>query len=226
MAHSLSGKTLGIIHSAVFTANIVQKFTDEIIPDVSVLHFGDDSIQRDNLNAEVGVIPRVNFFKFVTYAHFLQEAGCDLILLGCSTFNQAVEHARPMISTPMLQIDRPMMELAVEKGDVIGLLATLPSTVPASERILRQAAADAGKSVRIETILCGEAFQALRGGDVERHNELLLGAIDQLQNKSDAIVMAQVSMSLLEPYLSSTRVPVFNSARTGFTRVREILESQ
>jgi len=32
-------------------------------------------------------------------------------------------------------------------------------------------------------------------------------------------------MSVLESRLTNTRVPVYNSGRTGFTRVREMLES-
>ena len=161
----------------------------------------------------------------MTYARFLQEAGIDLILLGCSTFNRAVEYARPMIDIPMLQIDRPMMDLAVQDGTRVGLLATLPSTVPSSERLLRQAAEDAGKDVEITTVLSSEAFKVLRAGEPEKHNEILLEEIDTLSQKVDAIVMAQVSMSVLEPRLTNTRVPVYNSGRTGFTRVREILES-
>jgi Asp/Glu/hydantoin racemase len=225
MKKDLSGKTLGIIHAAVFTSQIVQKYIDEIIPEVSVMHLGDDTIQRDNLAAEVGTIPKVNYFKFVMYARFLEEAGVDLILLACSTFNRAVEYARPMITIPMLQIDRPMMDLAVQDGPRVGLLATLPSTVPSSERLLRLAAEEAGKEVDIKTVLSSEAFKSLRAGHTEKHNEILLEEIEKLSQEVDAIVMAQVSMSALEPRLTNTRVSVYNSGRTGFTKVREILES-
>jgi len=221
----LSNKTLGIIHAAVFTAQVVQKYVNEIIPEVSVMHLGDDTIQRDNFKAEPGVIPKVNYFKFATYAHFLEEAGVDLIMLGCSTFNYAVEHARPMINTPLLQIDRPMMDLAVQEGKRIGLLATLPSTVPSSERLLRQAATDARKEIEVKTVLCSEAFKLLRAGSPEKHNEMLLEEIDKLSNEVDAIVMAQVSMSALEPYLNNRKVPVYNSGRTGFSKARQILEN-
>lgn len=103
---------------------------------MEVLHCGDDSIQRDNLLAPVGTIPKHNYYKFITFARFLQEAGDDLILLACSTFNSAVEVARPIINVPLLQIDRPMMEMAVRQGRRIGLLATIPSTVLSSERLL------------------------------------------------------------------------------------------
>lgn len=225
MSKDLSNKTLGIIHAAVFTAQTVQKYIDEIIPEVSVLHLGDDSIQRDNLRAPIGTIPKTNYFKFVTYARFLEEAGADLIMLGCSTFNRAVELARPMINTPLLQIDRPMMDLAVRDGRRIGLLATLAMTVPSSERLLRLAASEAGREVEITTVLSTEAFNVLRAGNPQKHNEMLLEEIDKLSRKVDAIVMAQVSMSVLEPQLKNTRVPVYNSGRTGFARAREILES-
>jgi Asp/Glu/hydantoin racemase len=225
MKKDLSDKTLGIIHAAVFTAQTVQKYIDEIIPEVSVMHLGDDTVNRDNLAAEVGTIPKVNYFKFVTYARFLEEAGVDLILLGCSTFNRAVEYARPMIEVPMLQIDRPMMDSAVREGPRVGLLATLPSTVPSSERLLRMAAEEAGKEVKIKTILCSEAFKVLRAGNPDKHNQILLEEIEKLSKGVDAIVMAQVSMSVLEPHLANTRVPVYNSGRTGFSKVREILES-
>ncbi|MGE4282985.1 MAG: aspartate/glutamate racemase family protein [Clostridia bacterium] len=225
MKKDLSSKTLGIIHAAVFTSNTVQPYIKEIMPEVQVMHLGDDTIQRDNLTAEVGTIPKMNYFKFTTYCSFLEEAGVDLIMLGCSTFNKAVELARPMINTPLLQIDRPMMDLAVQTGKTIGLLATLPSTIPSSERLLQLAADEAGKEIQIKTVLCSEAFKVLREGKPEKHNEMLMEEIDQLSKEVDCICMAQVSMSVLESRLTNTKVPVYNSGRTGFTRAREILES-
>ncbi|MBQ1503849.1 MAG: Asp/Glu/hydantoin racemase, partial [Oscillospiraceae bacterium] len=93
---ALKDRTLGIIHAAVFTANAVEPYAKEIIPEVTIMHLGDETIQRDNFAAPVGTIPKVNLFKFTTYARFLQEAGCDMIMLACSTFNSAVAAARPM----------------------------------------------------------------------------------------------------------------------------------
>lgn len=226
MEQKLVGKTLGIIHAAVFTANTVAPCCKEIIPEVEIMHLGDDTVQRDNLKAPVGTIPKVNFFKFSTYCHFLEEAGVDLIMLGCSTFNQAAEYARPMINTPILNIDRPMMDLAVKQGKRVGLLGTLPSTMPASERLLREAGRDAGiDDLIVKPVLEAEAFKVLRAGDTAKHNEMLLDAIAKLSKEVDAIVMAQVSMSALEGELKNHDfgIPVYNSGRTGFERAREML---
>lgn len=224
MAKNLTGKKLGIIHAALITTGAVQRFVKEIIPEVEVVHFVDDTIQNTNFACAPGTIPPANYAKFVQAALSQQEYGVDLILLVCSTFNRAVEYARPMIRTPMLQIDRPMMDLAVRHGTRLGLLATVPTTVPASERLLRLAAADAGKTIEIKTRLCSDAFAAIKAGEVEKHNELLLAEIDRLAAEVDAIVLAQLSMSALEPRLTSTRVPVYNSGRTAFTHIRHFLE--
>jgi len=222
---NLNNKTLGIIHAALISTKGVQPYIQEIIPEVTVVHHVDDTIQNSNFICPPGVIPKENYFKFASYAYYLEKAGVDMILLACSTFNRAVEHARPMINVPMLQIDRPMMDLAVLEGKRIGLLATVPTTVPSSERLLKLAADEAGKEIEITTVLCSRAFEEIKKGNVDKHNELLLLEIEKLSDSVDAIVMAQVSMSALEPMLKNTRVPVFNSGRTGFNRVREILES-
>ena len=224
MKKDLSNKTLGIIHASMITARAVQKYIDEIIPEVKIMHIVDDTIQRDNIAAGVGIIPKVNYFKFAQYAHNLEEAKVDLIMLACSTFNFAAELARPMVNTPIAQIDRPMMEMAVQAGKRIGLLATLPTTVPSSERLLKIAGVEVGKKIEITTVLCSEAFKELEKGNVDGHNEILMKEIGRLSKEVDVIVMAQLSMSALAPYLKDTTVPVYNSGFTGFTRVREMLE--
>jgi len=161
----LSNKTLGIIHASIITTQAVKPYIEKIIPEVKIMHVVDDTIQRDNIAAGVGVIPKVNYYKFAQYAHNLEEAKVDLIMLACSTFNYAAELARPMINTPIVQIDRPMMEQAVQMGKRIGLLATLATTVPSSERLLKIAAAEAGKEIEINTVLCSEAFEEYEKGN-------------------------------------------------------------
>ena len=74
----------------------------------------------------------------------------------------------------------------------------------------------------MRSLISGEQ---LLEGNPEKHNAILLDEIDKLSKEVDAIVMAQVSMTALEPLLTKTRVPVYNSGRTGFTKAREILES-
>lgn len=221
----LRGKTLGVYHAAHITIPTLEQFAGEYIPEVTLMHFCDDTIQRDNLAAPVGEIPKANYFKFTQYCHNLEEAGADAILLCCSTFNRAAELAAPMINIPIVQIDRAMMDKAVRTGSRIGLLGTLPSTMPASERLLRKAAADAGRDITVTSVLCSEAFVELtQRKNTERHNEMLLEAIEELTGKVDCVVMAQLSMSALAPRLKEAKIPVYTSGDTGILRAREVLE--
>ena len=99
------------------------------------------------------------------------------------------------------------------------------TTVPSSERLLQIAAREAGKEIECKTVLCEEAFEAYSRGDIEAHNAILVDAIAKLSEEVDCIVMAQLSMSALAPFLGETKVPVYNSGSTGFLRVREMLEN-
>ena len=105
----------------------------------------------------------------------------------------------------------------------MGLLATLATTVPSSERLLRIVAAEQRKEVALTTVLRPEAFEAFQRGDIAAHNAMLLEEIEKLSDKVDSIALAQLSMSALARELKETRVPVFNSGTTGFERVRDML---
>ena len=51
-------RTIGIIHAVNLTIRAMQPFLERYIPDVEVMHLCDDTIQRDNIAAGIGVIPR------------------------------------------------------------------------------------------------------------------------------------------------------------------------
>ena len=58
MPKNLSGRKLGIIHAALITTRAVQKYIDEIIPEVEVVHWVDDTIQNTNFACEPGIDPQ------------------------------------------------------------------------------------------------------------------------------------------------------------------------
>lgn len=225
MGKTAASKMLGIIHAGTWVAATGKRFSDEILPGVPILYVCDDTLQYDFMKAGPGNIPKSNFWRVATHARALQASGCDLVMVGCSTMSPSVEHAQPMVDVPMLQIDRPMYDRAVRIGGRVGLLATLDTTIPSSERLLRKAAAEAGKEIELVTVYCPEAFRLLLAGDTAAHDSMLLGEIDALARRVDVVTCAQLSMALLEDRVQSAPVPVLNSAREGFARAREMLEA-
>jgi len=220
---SLTGKTLGIVHAALWVAPIANRYTAELLPGVRVMTICDDSLEEEFLR--IGHVPPHNYYRAATYIQFLEQAGANAVLFGCSTMNRTVEYVQPLVGIPVQQIDAPMMEEAVRLGSRIGMLATLPTTVPSSTRLLEQKAAQAGKRITITTVLRNDAFQKLQQGDRRAHNDILLFEVERLSTQVDVIVLAHVSMSLLEDDVQGARVPVLNSGRTGFQAMRELLET-
>jgi Asp/Glu/hydantoin racemase len=226
MAKDLSDKTLGVIHAGTWVAATGARFHEMIMPEAKLLHICDDTLMDQFLQTGPGIIPEYNFYRVATYARFLQDTGADLVMLGCSTMGPSVPIAEPMVDVPMLNIDWPMMQKAVRDGPRVGLICTLDTTVPSSTSLLQRAIAEAGTETEIVQLFSEEAFQALRRGNQEKHDRILLDLIAAHEDDLDAIVLAQLSMSVLDDRTHGQfAIPVYNSGREGWTRAREILEA-
>ena len=140
MNKDLSGKTLGIIHASHITIEAMRPYIQEYIPEVSIMHLCDDTIQRDNIAAGAGVIPKRNYYKFAQYAHNLEEAGGEMIFFACSSFYFSAGLGRPQIDKPISPIYRPVMGKTGQTGKEIGLLGTFATTVPSSRELIQNSA--------------------------------------------------------------------------------------
>lgn len=218
---------VGIIHTSIVTYPIIKKYTDEIIPDVEILHIADDTMYKENSELKSGEEPLNNYKKFLLYTSFLEKLGVNLVVLACSTLNKAVELIKPLVKVKLLEIDRPMMELAVENGNKIGIIATLESTVIPSTNLLKKISKEKKKEVEIFTRVCNEAFYELKKGNIEKHNLIIMKTIKELSNLVDVICLAQLSMSVVETHLREMDIPipVYNSGRIGISKVKEILKN-
>ncbi len=219
----LNDKMLGLIHASSISIAMCQPFIDEYIPEVAVMHFADDTVQRDNLLAPVGALPKKNFGKFALYSKILQNSGADMVLLACSTFNEAVEFAQPMIDIPIWQIDGPMVEMVVSDSKKVGILGTLPSAVYAEERLINLSAGKRNRKIELVKEVHRDAFEVLLTGDREKHNAMLIDSLYNMAKEVDCIVLAQISMAILEPFTKDVPVPVYNSGRTCFPALRKFL---
>jgi aspartate/glutamate racemase len=79
--------------------------------------------------------------------------------------------------------------------------------------------------VELITSVTPEAYDALLSGNADRHDDLLLDAIDSLSAQGiDAIVLAQVSMARLLPKLQGrVNVPVYSSLTSSLAAIRKRL---
>jgi hypothetical protein len=118
-----------------------------------------------------------------------------------------------------------MAERAVAVGARIGVLATLRSTLEPTGALIRRVAADAGRTIEVRERVAEGAFEALSGGDTDRHDRLVGAALRELVGWADVVVLAQASMARVADGLGpeDRSVPILTSPRLGVERVREVL---
>jgi Asp/Glu/hydantoin racemase len=203
--------------------SLAERFDDlaaEYVPVVDHFHIVDESVLNDALEAGE-LTPAVNR-RICSQLSLAEDAGADLILDTCSSTSPAVDVAREMVGVPILKIDDPMTEAAVEHGEDITILATAESTLGPSAELVQRKADQRAKEINLRTELADGALDALQSGEKNRHDRLVTDRAVELAGPTDVIVLAQASMSHLAPDLSDhVSVPVLSSPDMAMETVAE-----
>ena len=193
-------KKLALLHTVVFLADFFKKKLAEKYPDLSSFHVMDESLLQDLMSA--GEVTPAVIRRLAGQAFLAREAGAEVILFTCSSTSPAVDFVRPMLDIPVIKIDDPLAERAVQTGRRIGLVCTAKTTVGPSERLVMQHAAAQKKEVKTTVCFEPSAFDAVMAGDRKRHDEIIAKAVTELSQNCDVVVLAQASMAHLVPALS------------------------
>jgi Asp/Glu/hydantoin racemase len=165
-----------------------------------------DVIRRGELSATTAR-------RVVQHVASAEAAGADYILVTCSSIGRAVETAAALVNVPVLRVDQPMADKAVQISGKIGVLATLPTTLEPTADLITRRAAKAGKSIQLTSRLCEGAFDQLMSGNAAQHDKLVAGALKELSAQVEVVVLAQASMARVVEGLSAEerRVPILAS---------------
>lgn len=220
-------KTLALIHTSFVFLNVetsVMKMLSDAMPDVRLVNIVDDSLLADVIR-EGKVTPAITR-KICHYILAAEQTGADAILSLCSTMGETIDVARKLVSMPIMKIDEPMAEKAVAEGERIGVIATVPTTLEPTIRLIRSKGSEIGKQVKTERLLCEGAFQILMSGDKTKHDQMVIEKASSAAKNVDVFVLAQASMARLESQISQ-RVgkPVFSSPRLGVERAKQVMAS-
>lgn len=202
---------LGLIHTSATLVPIFSQLCRDKLPGVELFHIADDSLIKDVI-AKGHLTPRTAR-RVVDHIAWAEDAGADAILVTCSSIGAAVEAAVPLTGVPVIRVDQPMADRAVETGSTVGVVATLSTTLEPTADLIRRRALAAAKSVDVVARLCEGAFEALMDGDSVRHDEMVASGLRALSREVDVIVLAQASMARVVEALAleDRRVPILAS---------------
>jgi Asp/Glu/hydantoin racemase len=215
---------LAIIHTTPATVDPMKALATEMLPGVELVNFVDDSI-LPQLGKNGGDLREVEE-RLIHYARFAEQVGADVILEACSSVGEVVNKMQSAVSIPIVRIDESMAEQAVQRGERLGVAATLPTTLEPTTRLLHVKAQAAGKQVEITPLLIEGAYQKLMAGDREGHDNLLVENLQELAHTLDVVVLAQASMARVLPRLSpAEQDKIIVSPRLALERVKTVIAS-
>ena len=216
---------LAIIHTTSATVEPMKALAAEILFHCELVNFVDDSI-LPQLGRNDGNLAEVEE-RLIHYARFAEEVGSDVILEACSSVGELVTKMQSAVSVPIVRIDVVMAEQAVQRGERLGVAATLPTTLQPTTRLLRAKAEKAGKQVEVTPLLIEGAYRKLMAGDREGHDNLLVDKIQELAGTVDVVVLAQASMARVLPRLSvADQNKILISPRLAMERVKSIISDK
>ena len=216
-------KTIGLVHAVLPALAPMRDVLARKLPEARIINLLDEGLltEAERLG---GLVPET-IARITAVIELLVKAQADVILLTCTAYSPAVpELARRFAPIPILAVDQTMVEHAITLGSRIGVLATVPAGLEQQQVLLREAASRAKATIEIIPSLHPEAMEALRRGDRDEHDGILLGALPALIDRSDVVLLAQVSMSPLAAKLpANLSKPVLSSPDLAADRLRDIL---
>ena len=194
----------------------------ELLPDVELINIIEDGMLREVMN--MGRITPDITRRMCLYVLAAEAMGVDAIFNTCSSLGPTMDTARQIVSIPIVKIDDGMAEKAAQEGYKIGVLATVPTTLPPTVALIREKAQSIHKEVETREALSKGAFDLLMQNQVERHDEMVLLTAHETAQWADMLVLAQCSMARLAPVIEKeVGLPVLSSPRLGVELLKKVL---
>jgi len=161
-------------------------------PRAQILHLLDETL-IDDFRQDGGLSPRSRR-KALQMAMTAQEAGVEGILVTCSTLSPAAEDLRPFLSIPVVKIDEPVVEWAVQSAESIVLLATAESVLKSVEPLVLDKARQLRRRISIDRFIIGDIWPLLLQ-DPPAFYRAVGEAATQAAKECQAVILTQVSMT-------------------------------
>ncbi len=215
---------LALLHTS---PSLTPLFTDLCrvhLPEASIFHMVDESLIQETIRA--GFLSKLTIRRVAALVDSAVEAGADAVLVTCSSIGVAVELAAQRHDVPVLRVDDAMAIQAVSQAKIIGVLATLRTTLEPTTDLIRRKALAAHREVKLVECLCEDAFPAVMAGDTETHDRLLRKSLMEDLCGVDTIVLSQASMARVVASLppGALQADVLSSPELGVLSVRKALK--
>jgi len=186
---------------------------------ISAAHYLDEGLQA--LVQREGAVTRNSLSRLHALLSLAVSDSSDVILLTCTVFTPHLGAVRERCTVPVISADGAMMNRAAETGGRTAILCTFEPAAVTSRQVYAEACRTVGKDNRSDIFLLEDAAQAMKEGDVGKHDRLISERAAELTERYDQLVLAQMSMAGAAGLIKSPRAKVLTSPRCALEAVLE-----
>ncbi len=198
-------------------------------PEAQVFNLLDDSLSADLMTE--GVLTPSLSDRIVSLANYAAATGAvgsqtDGIVFTCSPFGPAIRKARAKLSIPVLLATEAALDVALDGGERIGLVAASADFILPHAADLEDMARRCGKTLQIKQCVPPGALGALKAGKREEYYSRVADAAAQLTDV-DTLLFLQFSMApaaQLVPRIEGRRI--LTTPDAAVARIKKMLESE
>jgi Asp/Glu/hydantoin racemase len=217
-------KKIAFVHTIASLVPLFNDLCKELLPaGMEIYHISDEMLLKVVL-AQGGLSPFI-YQRVLDHVAAAERAGAVLVQCTCSSISPCVEAARPLVGIPILKIDEPMVNCALQMGKRIGIAATAPTTLGPTTDLVRSLAAAQNLSVQVDPLLCEGAFAALSAGDTAAHDRIITQSLHGLMQRNDVVLLAQASMARVVASIPDSEkiIPILSSPRMAVEKLAAVL---
>ncbi len=186
-------------------------------PDTEVRFMMDSSLLLDTLANDAQPTPAVER-RLLHCAELCQQAGADLIVVGCTAVNTASKKIAPMLDIPLLSVDEPMIQKVLADGKK--KIAVLSHT-PINAMTIRRRLLAEDPSLEVSMFPVEGAAEVFGPGDLATYHKLLKEAAEAIPADFDAIVLGHISAENVD--FSRVSLPVYRTGANCIAAMEKIL---
>lgn len=214
---------LAMIHTVPGIIPVFNELVGRHLPAWRPFNMLDESLLGNTIRQ--GSLSHQTMRRLAAHIWSAVDAGASAVLVTCSSLGPAVDAAMPLCPVPLFRIDDGMAIEAIHRGNRIGVLATLATTMEPTTRLIERHAQTMGHKVSLANHLCEGAFEKLRNGDRAGHDAIIRESLGSLVGNVDVIVLAQASMANALKEMSDLSVPVLTSPELGVLHMSSKLKA-
>lgn len=212
---------LAVIHTVPGIIPVFNELIGLHLPGWRPFNMLDESLLGNTIRE--GTLSHQTMRRLATHIWSAVDAGASAVLVTCSSLGPAVDATMPLCPVPIFRIDDGMAIEAIQRGNRIGVLATLATTMNPTTHLIERHAHRMGHNVFLTSRLCEGAFDKLRNGDRAAHDAMIREGLASLVSSVDVVVLAQASMANALNEMSEISVPVLTSPKLGVLHMSSAL---